>query len=116
MTVAESHSGGLQVVLSTVSNQETATRIARQLVDERLVACANLLPGVTSIYRWKGELQVEGEVLMILKTGDATLDRLVERLQQLHPYEVPEVMCLPSASATAPYARWVDAETRRTAE
>lgn len=112
MTAAERPSGSdVRVVLSAVSDSETAARLARQLVDERLIACANLLPGITSIYRWKGEVQTEGEVLMILKTQDATLNRLVQRLQEIHPYDVPEVVCLPVGFTAAPYARWVITET-----
>jgi periplasmic divalent cation tolerance protein len=112
VTGAERASGSnIRVVLSTVSDRDAAARLARQLVDERLIACANLLPGITSIYRWKDEVQTEGEVLMILKTQAAALDRLVQRLQEIHPYDVPEVVCLPVGFTAAPYARWVITET-----
>jgi periplasmic divalent cation tolerance protein len=99
------------VVLSAVGDREAAARIARQLVEERLIACANLVPGVTSVYRWEGEVQTEDEVLMILKTREGVLERLVERLQEIHPYQVPEMVCLPPDFTAAPYARWVIAET-----
>jgi periplasmic divalent cation tolerance protein len=101
----------VRVVLSTVADADAAARLARQLLDERLIACANLVPGITSIYRWEGEVQTEGEVLMIFKTQDGTLDRLILRLQEIHPYQVPEVVCLASNFTSAPYARWIFAET-----
>lgn len=101
----------VRVVLTTVSGQEAAERLARTLVEERLIACANLVPGVVSVFRWKDQVQTEPEVLLLLKTREAVLDRLVQRLGDLHPYEVPEIVCLPPAAATAPYGQWVLAET-----
>jgi periplasmic divalent cation tolerance protein len=102
---------GVRVVLMTAPDAQTAARISRALVDERLVACANLLPGVTSIYRWEGEVEEAGEVLVVMKTRAALLARLLERAAELHPYEVPELLALPVADGLPAYCRWVVQET-----
>lgn len=103
----------VQVVLTTVGDAAAAERLAKLLVEERLIACANLVPGVSSVFRWNDQVQTEPEVLLLLKTTDGMLPRLTERLQQVHPYEVPEVVCLPEAHASAAYGDWVAAETAR---
>lgn len=104
----------VRVVLSTISDTSAASHIAHQLLEERLIACANIVPGVTSVYRWKGEVKTDAEVLMILKTRTAMLEQLEQRIQELHPYEVPEIISLPSGWTSEPYARWVLAESRGT--
>jgi periplasmic divalent cation tolerance protein len=98
------------VVFSTFPNPDKAAEVARTLVEERLAACANLAPGVRSIYRWKGELQDESETLAVIKTTDERLNALVARLQSLHPYEVPEVLALPVTAGSAKYIEWVAGE------
>lgn len=101
----------LVLALSTAPDAEQAERIARALVDERLIACANLVPGVTSIYRWEGAVQAEREVLMVMKTRRALVPRLKERLPRLHPYEVPELVVTAVVEGLDPYRRWVRDET-----
>jgi len=98
-------------VLMTAPDMDTARRIARALVDDRLIACANLLPGVTSIYRWQGGTEEAAEVLVVMKTRPALLDRLIARAAALHPYEVPELLALPVAGGLEAYCRWVAEET-----
>jgi len=105
------HSVDVSLVLTTVPDQETGERIVRQLVDERLVACGNLVPGVTSIYRWRGEVQREGEVLLLLKTRADAVDRLFRRVPEIHPYEVPELLVFPASAGHPPYCGWVVEET-----
>lgn len=102
---------GVRVVLMTAPDADTAARISRALVDERLIACANLLPGVTSIYRWEGMVEEAGEVLVVMKTRAALLPRLFERAAELHPYEVPELLALPVLDGLPAYCRWVVQET-----
>jgi periplasmic divalent cation tolerance protein len=97
-------------VLSTAPDAEVAERIGATLVEERLAACANVLEGVTSIFRWKGEVEREQEVLIILKTTVGGVGRLTERLVALHPYEVPEVLAIPVRTGHGPYLDWVRAE------
>jgi periplasmic divalent cation tolerance protein len=99
------------VVLSTAPTEAVAVRLARALVDERLIACANLVPRVRSIYRWKGAVQDEGEVLIVMKTDRARLAALEPRLKALHPYQVPEMLVIPVGSGHRPYLDWVLAET-----
>jgi len=98
------------VLLTTFPDEDTAARVARALVDERLCACVNLLPGVRSIYRWKGAVTDEREVLAIAKTTAARLPALERRLAELHPYEVPELVALAAAHVHPPYLAWLLAE------
>jgi periplasmic divalent cation tolerance protein len=97
------------VALSTLPSMEKAAELARTLVAERLVACVNLVPGVRSIYAWKGELCDEAEVLCVMKTRRDRVDALRTRLPALHPYEVPELVVLPVGAGHAPYLAWLDA-------
>jgi len=89
-----------------------AERIARALVDARVAACVNLVPGVISIYRWKGNVEREQETTMLIKTHDDRVTMLMDELQKLHPYEVPEIVVLPVADVNAAYAQWIESETR----
>ncbi|HET7462319.1 MAG TPA: divalent-cation tolerance protein CutA [Longimicrobium sp.] len=101
----------VRVVLMTAPDAETAGRVAHALVNERLIACANLLPGVTSIYRWQGAVQADAEVLVVMKTRDTLVPRLMERAAELHPYQVPELLALEVSDGLPAYCRWVMDET-----
>jgi periplasmic divalent cation tolerance protein len=105
--MSEPSSESVAVVLSTAPDTEVAQRIGTALVEERLVACANILNGVTSIYRWKGSVQKEHEVLMILKTTARGVEALRRRIVDLHPYDVPEVVALDVRDGHPPYLDWV---------
>jgi periplasmic divalent cation tolerance protein len=96
-----------EVVLITAPNQEVAKTIARALVEERLAACVNLVPGLTSIYRWQGEVVEDQEVLLIVKTTTFAFPRLKERVLALHPYTVPEIIALPIAEGHGTYLSWL---------
>jgi periplasmic divalent cation tolerance protein len=100
------------VLLSTCPDAPTAERIARELVGASLAACVNVVPGLRSIYRWNGAVQADEEVLMILKTPADRLAAARERLVELHPYDVPEVVALPVADGHHPYLQWVNDATR----
>ena len=91
---------------------DTASDLAHALVDLRLAACVQLLPGVTSIYRWEGVVEKATEVLLMAKTWDDRLEAATALLQSRHPYEVPEIMAVPAAGGSAAYLDWVRAETR----
>ena len=97
----------IQIVFSTIDDFTSAEEIARQLVEERLAACANIMPGVTSVYRWQGELQHEQEHILILKAPTDRVEALITRLKELHPYEVPEAVSLSVQSGYRPYLDWV---------
>jgi len=94
------------VVLSTLPDSDKATDIARQLVEQQLAACVNLVP-VRSVYRWQGAVQEDAEVLAIIKTTRDRYDELHACLLSLHPYELPEVIALPLVAGHAPYLAWV---------
>lgn len=90
---------------------EKAAEAARSLVDQRLAACATLLPGATSTYRWEGEVEEAAETLLIAKTTQPRLAALMAALKALHPYDVPEMIALPVAAGWPPYLDWVAEET-----
>ena len=94
----------LFVVMSAAPSRESAERIATALVEEGLAACVQLVPGVTSIYRWRGELTRSEELLILAKTPRP--DACLARLAALHPYELPEGLALPASSVLPGYLRW----------
>jgi periplasmic divalent cation tolerance protein len=96
----------------TAGSQQEAGRIAEALVVEGLAACVNVVPGVTSVYRWQDEIQHDQEWLLIAKTRRELLDELVQRVQALHSYEVPEVIALTLDGGSDAYLRWLDGEVR----
>ena len=98
------------VVLITAGSQEEADRIAHALVAEMLAACVNVLPGVTSVYRWEGEVQRDQEWLLVVKTTREVLDDLVRRVQAIHSYDLPEIIALPVVGGSKGYLRWIDGE------
>jgi periplasmic divalent cation tolerance protein len=102
-----SDEGMARVVLVTAPNAAVAESLVRRLVEEGVVACGNILPGVTSIYRWRGAVEHETESLIIFKTTAAAAERLCERVSELHPYEVPEALVLPVEAGHVPYLDWV---------
>jgi periplasmic divalent cation tolerance protein len=98
------------IVLTTVADDDRAELLARQLVEERLAACANLHPAMTSIYRWKGRIERDAERQLVIKTTRDRVDALQARLRELHSYELPEFLVLDVAGSSQAYASWV-AET-----
>jgi periplasmic divalent cation tolerance protein len=90
------------VVLSTVAGAEDAERIARELVERRLAACVNVVPGLVSLYRWKGAVSKDEERLLLIKTRRERYDALAQALQELHPYELPEIVALPVEAGSLP--------------
>ncbi|MBI4538770.1 MAG: divalent-cation tolerance protein CutA [Gemmatimonadetes bacterium] len=101
-----------RVVLTTLPDADAAEAFVRCLVEERLVACGNIVPGIVSLYWWKGEVERASEALVILKTTEGVLRDLLTRLPELHPYEVPELLALPVGAGHLPYLAWVAQETR----
>jgi periplasmic divalent cation tolerance protein len=98
------------VVLSTCGSAEEAASIARALVERRLAACVNIVPGVRSVYRWKGAVEEAGEWLLIVKSSQALFERLEEELRKMHSYETPEIVALPVVAGSASYLEWLGAE------
>jgi periplasmic divalent cation tolerance protein len=101
----------VQVTLVTAPDPEVGARIARALVEERLAACVNVVPGVRSVYRWGGAVQEDEEVLLVAKTRRDRAVALAERVRALHPYELPEVLALPACAGSEPYLDWVRRES-----
>ena len=96
----------LVLVLTTLGAEADAAALARTLVEERLAACVNVVPGLTSIYRWKGSVEQEREQQLLIKTTSGSVEALAARLREIHPYELPEFIVL-DASASAAYGAWV---------
>jgi len=99
------------VVFITASGEEEAARIAHAILAARLAACVNIVKGMRSVYRWKGKIEDEAEVLMIAKTRGALFERLSEKVKELHSYTVPEVIAIPIISGAEGYLKWLREET-----
>jgi periplasmic divalent cation tolerance protein len=98
----------LQIVLCTIPDRETAELIAGTLVSEQLAACVNILPGVTSMYRWQGAIEQSEELLLIIKTSQKVWPMLEAQIQALHPYELPEIVAVPIKTGEAEYIQWLE--------
>jgi periplasmic divalent cation tolerance protein len=98
------------VVLTTLGSAAEARRLVRRLVEQRLVACGTVLPGATSVYRWRGDVTEEDEVVVLLKTMRSRWDALRAAVAAEHPYEVPELLALPVDAGLKQYLAWVSAE------
>jgi periplasmic divalent cation tolerance protein len=97
------------LVLCTVGKVEDAEWIGREVVEQRLAACVNVLPPIASIYRWKGEVERNEEILMLIKTTRERFEALREAILSMHSYELPEIIALDITAGSAPYLAWLDA-------
>ena len=97
------------LAFTTFATAEDAARVVRVLVEERLIACGNLLPGVRSLYRWKGEVADQAEVVVLMKTRKQDWTALLSRLHELHPYETPELIAVRIAAGAPKYMAWLEA-------
>jgi periplasmic divalent cation tolerance protein len=104
------------VVLVTVGSELEATSIARDLVEKRLVACVNILPGVRSIFQWEGKVTEESEYLLVAKTVSQAFEDVVAAVKSLHSYSVPEVIALPIQYGLPEYLSWVRESTNQTSQ
>lgn len=102
-----SESSFARVVLSTAASPAEAQRIAQTLVEERLAACATLIPSVQSVYRWEGKIEKSSETLLLIKTGTEQLAAVEARLHALHSYQTPEFLVLETAGASPAYLAWM---------
>ena len=101
------------VVLVTAASSEEAEKIGRIIVESRLAACANVIDGLRSIFRWDSKINVENECLMIIKTTLERYSELESVIRQHHSYTVPEIIVLPVIAGSAPYLNWVRGETHK---
>lgn len=98
------------IILCTCPDLATAERIAEAVVGERLAACVNVAPGLTSIYRWEGQIQRDTELLLLIKTCQDVYSLLEARIRELHPYQIPEIIALPIQTGSAAYLDWIAAQ------
>lgn len=98
------------VVLTTCESAEQAQRVARHLIEQRLAACVNILPGARSVYRWKDKIEDTAEFVLIVKSRRDVFARLREAIGHLHSYEIPEVIALPVVDGSDAYLQWLDRE------
>ncbi|MEM3421827.1 MAG: divalent-cation tolerance protein CutA [Candidatus Hadarchaeum sp.] len=96
------------VCLVTIDDLEKGAEIARILVEKRLAACVNIIPQIRSIYSWKGQIYDESERLMIIKTRSDLFKDLKDQIKKMHPYEVPEIICLEIQQGLPDYLKWID--------
>ena len=101
----------IRMVLCTAPDKETAQKIARTLVEQKLAACVNLLSPCESVYRWEDRLETATEIPMMIKTTTAAGARLSEAIIALHPYDVPEILALPAVDGLPAYLDWVRTST-----
>ncbi|MHC3129941.1 MAG: divalent-cation tolerance protein CutA [Candidatus Bathyarchaeota archaeon] len=97
------------VVIMTVPNREEAVKIVRTLLEEKLIACANLMDPVSSFFWWQGKIAEEKEVLVIMKSHKTLFKKLSERVTELHSYDVPEILALPIVNGSQAYLDWMNA-------
>ncbi len=100
------------IVLITASSREEAAKIAEMLVNERLAACVNIVPEIRSLFFWEGKTQEAGETLLICKSRQALLERLITRVKAVHSYSVPEILALPVIGGSQEYLEWVRESTK----
>ena len=96
------------LVLITASSMEEGEKIAGVLVEEGLAACCNIIHGIRSVFKWKGEICKENEVLLLVKTKASIFEKLEERVKKLHSYEVPEIIAIPIEAGLKDYLNWMD--------
>jgi periplasmic divalent cation tolerance protein len=101
------------IVVYVTAPEEEAVDLAKTLVEERLVACVNLVPGLRSIYWWQGKVEDEPEVLCMMKTRSNLFESLRDRVRQLHSYEVEEIIALPILAGNLPYLDWIKENTKK---
>ena len=99
------------VVFITTANREEAARLADMLVGSRLAACVQILPEIESVYRWKGQVQREAEVLLLAKSTSDRFDELERQTRAIHSYETPEILAVPAAAVSEPYRKWLEEST-----
>jgi periplasmic divalent cation tolerance protein len=99
------------VVFVTAPSEKAGEKIAQALLKERLAACVNIVPGLKSLFRWKGKISTEEEVLLLIKTKDRLFEKLKKRVIELHSYDIPEVVALGILAGNEKYLDWLKKET-----
>ena len=110
--MTDKSSSGYVTVFVTAANKDEAEVIARTLVQERLVACANVMDGIRSYFQWEGDVQAEDEVVLLAKTRSALFSDIEDRVKELHSYDCPCIVAWPIEVGSADYLAWIEAETK----
>lgn len=97
-----------KLIISTIDDRSRAEEISNTLVRERLAACVNIVPGITSYYRWKGEVEKDSEIIMLIKTTEEESQRVLARLKELHPYKTPEALLIDITGGLPDYLKWLE--------
>ena len=100
------------LALTTVKNRAEAKRLGEKLVFEKLAACVSVVPNASSVYRWHGKVEHAREALLLIKTSDRKLNRLIQRIKDLHSYEVPEILVIPIKRGSPEYLKWLEKSLR----
>lgn len=100
-----------RIVLTTAASSEEASKISHALLERRLAACVNIVPQLTSVYRWQGKVEQSSECLLIIKTRAAAFERLRDAIQELHSYELPECIMLEISAGSEDYLKWIRENT-----
>ncbi len=99
------------VINTTINNMQDARKIAHTLVEEQLVACVNIIPNVESVYRWKGNIEEDNEYILIARTTDDNVEKTIQRIEQLHTYELPDIIVLPIIGGLKEYLDYISNQT-----
>jgi periplasmic divalent cation tolerance protein len=100
------------VALVTVPSKDVGRDVARALLDRKIAACVNIVPSISSFYTWEGEVCVDEELLLLIKTTESAFDELASTVKEIHPYDVPEVIAVPLAAGSKDYLEWIQEVVR----
>ncbi len=100
------------IINCTTQTKEDAVLIAKELTKKHLIACATIVPSVTSVYFWDNKLNEDSEALMIIKTKTELYEKVEEEIKKLHKYETPEIICTPIISGSSEYLNWIEKQTK----
>lgn len=100
------------VIYCTTANKEDSLEISTYLVKEKLIACCNIVPNITSVYEWKNELCIDEEYLLIMKTKEELFKKVEEEIKKLHKYETPEIICIPIKNGSKGYLNWINEQVK----